>query len=171
MESSLGIEAFTTRHAAKVTGVTVPTLVRWQESGFLSPSLLEAHGTGSRRVFSFRDVVAIRVAVKLRELGVDLEAVRLALAHIKARKGLTGTASLPPTMLVTDGASVFELDETTASTLMRRPTKEAHAIVALDVVVAELQAAARRLRGEKSFAKIEHPLVQRAAARARRRAA
>ena len=60
---------------------------------------------------------------------------------------------------------------TTAPTLMQRPAQEAYAIVSLDVVVEELQQAARRLRGEKSFAKIEHPLVQRAAARARRRAA
>ncbi len=171
MESLLGIEAFTSRHAVKLTGVTLTTLERWEESGFLSPSLLQAEGTGSRRVFSFVDIVAIRVAVKLRELGVNLKAVQRALAHVQARKGLSGMSSLPPTMLVTDGTAVFELNATTAPTLMDRPAKEAYALVSLDVVVEELQQAARKLRGEKSFAKIEHPLVQRAAARARRRAA
>ena len=62
MGSTVGVEVFTTRSAAILTGVTLATIERWDGIGFFSPSVLEGDGRGSRRVFSFRDVVALRIA-------------------------------------------------------------------------------------------------------------
>lgn len=61
---------FTARQAVKLTGVRYGTLNYWAKVRFVEPSVLPAQGSGSRRLYDFDDLVAIRVAVKLRKAGV-----------------------------------------------------------------------------------------------------
>lgn len=78
----------------------------WDRSGFLSPSVQAAHGTGSRRLYRFRDVVALRVAVQLRKAGVSLQSLRVVTDRLRARTDLE--SPMAGTYLVTDGTDVWE---------------------------------------------------------------
>ena len=70
----MGSGGFTAGQAAKVTGLKYATVDYWDRSGFLSPSVAGAQGKGSDRVYSFQDLIALRVARQLREAGISLQA-------------------------------------------------------------------------------------------------
>lgn len=68
--------SFSTAEVAKVTGLTPRQLDWWDRRGFLSPSVAGAAGYGSRRRYSFTDVVKLRLAARLRAAGFGLPQVR-----------------------------------------------------------------------------------------------
>jgi DNA-binding transcriptional MerR regulator len=68
---------------AKLTGLHPVRLHRWDETGFISPSLSAGgRGRGNRRKYSFQDIVALRVAARLRE-SVSLQALRRVAEYIR----------------------------------------------------------------------------------------
>ena len=140
---------FPTPIAAKLTGVSVATLDNWDRRGFLKASVQPAGGHGVSRIYSFRDLIAIRVAAALRERSIDVRNLRRVVEYLRKRKGLDLSASevLASTILVTDGHDVYEIagDVFQISTL-RRPGQRMLLMVPLDELVAELQAKARALR-------------------------
>ena len=56
------MKGFTAKQVVALTGVPYKRLDSWANSGFLMPSIAEADGTGSRRLYSFQDLVALRTA-------------------------------------------------------------------------------------------------------------
>jgi DNA-binding transcriptional MerR regulator len=64
-------DRYTAKRVMAITGVAYQTLNLWAKTGLISPSIEAADGRGSERVYSFRDLVALRVAVSLREQGVS----------------------------------------------------------------------------------------------------
>jgi hypothetical protein len=98
--------------AAKLTGVSLKTLENWAQRGFLKPSISAHPGNGARRVYSFRDLIAIRVADDLRSRGIDVRHLRRVVEYLRKRKGLELTTSdvLAGAVLLTDGRDVYEVD-------------------------------------------------------------
>src|SRR4051812_17342639 len=82
------MEGFRTPQVAQLTGINPKTLHYWAVTGFLKPSVAEADGTGTRRVYSFQDLVAVRVARELRHAGVSLQALRLVVERLRKQKNL-----------------------------------------------------------------------------------
>lgn len=140
-----GEQGFPTALAAKLAGVSQKTLENWVARGLLTPSIASARGRGSSRVYSFRDVIAVRVADKLRNAGIPTSSLRRVVAYLRARKGLSPTEALASTKLVTDGRDVYEVDGTTSVSTLMRPGQHVLFMVPLDEVVTELQAKARAL--------------------------
>jgi DNA-binding transcriptional MerR regulator len=68
--------SFSTAQVARLTGLSTRQLDHWDRLGFLSPSLASARGYGSKRRYSFGDVVRLRVAGRLRAAGFGLKEVR-----------------------------------------------------------------------------------------------
>ena len=68
--------SFSTSQAARLAGLSARQLDYWDREGFLGPSLGQARGYGSARRYSFRDVVRLRVAGRLRAGGFGLEQIR-----------------------------------------------------------------------------------------------
>lgn len=95
---------------AKLTGATVKQLIHWDRTELVRPSIALAHGKGSRRVYSFLDVLAIKTAVMLRREGISLQKIRRCLRYLSDHQPEVEQpfASLN---MVTDGASVFMLTE------------------------------------------------------------
>jgi DNA-binding transcriptional MerR regulator len=129
--------------AAKLTGVTSAMLDNWERRGFLKPSIQPAAGSTITRVYSFQDLVAIRVARKLKQEGVTLRALRTVVAYLCARSGLSATEALASTSLVTDGHDVYEVNGDVSISTLRRPGQRMLLMIPLDEIVAELQANAR----------------------------
>jgi MerR HTH family regulatory protein len=135
------IETFSAGQAVKLSGVPYATLDYWVRSGFLSPSVEEAAGKGTDRTFSFRDVVALRVAQRLREAGVSLESLREAARRIRRLRSLGSTSdALSSTYLVSDGRTVYEKTGDELVDLVRRPGQLAFAwFIDLGQVVEEIR--------------------------------
>ena len=100
-DADLGYRVPTVLRAA---GITYRQLDYWARTGLVLPSVRDATGSGSQRLYSFRDVVVLRIVKKLLDAGVSLHNVRAAVAHLRAR----GAADLSQMTLVSDGSTVYE---------------------------------------------------------------
>lgn len=102
------MEGFTSHQASKFTGCTQRQLRYWDHIGLVKPSV---QGTGGRpgvpRLYSFRDLVALRVVKSLLDCGMSLQRVRRAWDFLNRRAGLD--KHLSEVKLVTDGKSIFKV--------------------------------------------------------------
>ncbi len=88
----------------QATGVTYRQLDYWARTELVEPSIRSASGSGSQRLYSFRDIVVVRVVKRLLDAGVSLQNIRSAVEHLRER----GAADLASITLVSDGLSVYE---------------------------------------------------------------
>ena len=142
------LNGFPSPLAAKLAGVTVKTLDNWRHTGFLKPSV--APGKGRRAsIYSFRDVIAIRVAATLCAQGIEIHRLKRVVEYLRKRKGLELTTSdlLTSTLLVSDGHDVYEvtrLNDVTGISTLRNPD-QAVMLVQFGRLVAKLQEDARKM--------------------------
>ncbi len=80
----LEVRAFSSDKVQRLTGLTRRRLQYWDERRFLSPSLFTRGGRGHRRLYDFRDLVSLRVAIQLRNEGVSLQEIRRAVEHLRS---------------------------------------------------------------------------------------
>ena len=92
-----------------LTGVSGRQVDHWATTGVVRPSIRSAAGKGTRREYSFRDLVALKVAKRLREEGVSLQKIRKALIWLR-RNFPEVKAPLAELRLVTDGETLFLVD-------------------------------------------------------------
>ncbi|MGF7239215.1 MAG: MerR family transcriptional regulator [Frankia sp.] len=90
--------------ACAAAGITYRQLDYWARTGLVVPSVRGASGSGSQRLYSFRDVLVLRVVRKLLEAGVSLHNIRAAVEHVRGR----GVDELSELTLISDGATVYE---------------------------------------------------------------
>jgi DNA-binding transcriptional MerR regulator len=115
---------FPTSLAAKVTGGSLRSLDVWARTGLLPPSGRQAFGKGSRRSYTFQDLVSIRTIVDLRARKCPLQKVRASVAELrKLYPDLSNSQTLARLTLLTDGKCVYILtDETQAMDVLTRQT-------------------------------------------------
>jgi len=102
--------AFTSKEVTKLTGVSYRQLDHWDRIGFITPSVLTASGKGSGRLYSFRDVLNIRVAKQLRDAGASIKNIIKSIEFIK-QYSPEKESSLSDYMFITDGQKIFVLTE------------------------------------------------------------
>ncbi len=90
--------------ACAAAGITYRQLDYWARTGLVEPSVRPAHGSGSQRLYSFRDVLVLKVVKRLLDTGVSLQQIRQAVQHLRDR----GVEDLAGITLMSDGASVYE---------------------------------------------------------------
>lgn len=141
-------DGFPTPTAATLSGVSPKTLENWDHRGFLKPSIKSARGHGHARVYSFRDLIAIRVADELRAQGIEVHKLRRVVEYLRQRKGLELTASdvLANTMLISDGHDLYEVEGDVTVSALRRPGQLVVMIVPLGEIVTEILSEARAIR-------------------------
>jgi DNA-binding transcriptional MerR regulator len=90
--------------ACQAVGITYRQLDYWARTGLVAPSIQRAVGSGTQRLYSFRDLLLLKVVKQLLDTGVELQKVRLALSHLRER----GVVNITEITLVSDGVSVYE---------------------------------------------------------------
>ena len=136
---------FSSEEAAQLARLPVQRLKDWDKSGFLIASI-PAKRRGVSRRYTFRDVIALRVAAELRESGVSLQLLRKVVDYLRVREGLSGTEVLARTNLVTNGEQVYEVAGDVTLHLPSGQRMMVHVTIPLDQVVREVQRKARALR-------------------------
>jgi DNA-binding transcriptional MerR regulator len=96
---------FTAKQVVALTGVPYKRLDSWANSGFLIPSIAEADGTGSRRLYSFQDLITLRTAKLLRDAGISLQGLRNVVQFLRDTYGMA--LPLAHTRLVMVGDEVL----------------------------------------------------------------
>ena len=88
----------------KAAGITYRQLDYWARTGLVEPAVRGAKGSGSHRLYSFRDILVLKVVKRLLDTGVSLQQIRSAVLHLRER----GVEDLAQITLMSDGASVYE---------------------------------------------------------------
>ena len=90
--------------AARAAGITYRQLDYWARTGLVEPTVRGATGSGTQRLYSFRDILLLKVIKRLLDAGISLQQIRTAVQHLRER----GTDDLTRVTLMSDGASVYE---------------------------------------------------------------
>lgn len=90
--------------ACSAAGITYRQLDYWARTGLVVPSVRDASGSGSQRLYSFRDILVLRIIKRLIDTGVSLPNIRAAVQHLESRSG----EDLARMTLMSDGATIYE---------------------------------------------------------------
>jgi DNA-binding transcriptional MerR regulator len=90
--------------ACAAAGITYRQLDYWARTGLVEPSVRAAHGSGSQRLYGFRDILVLKVVKRLLDTGISLQQIRAAVQHLRDH----GTEDLAQVTLMSDGVSVYE---------------------------------------------------------------
>ncbi len=94
--------------ACSAAGITYRQLDYWARTGLVEPSVREASGSGTSRLYSFRDILVLRIVKKLLDAGISLQNIRSAISLLRGH----GVADLAEITLMSDGTSVYECTST-----------------------------------------------------------
>ena len=90
--------------ACQVAGITYRQLDYWARTNLVKPSIRNARGSGSQRLYSFKDVLVLKIVKRLLDTGISLQNIRLAVESLRERGG----NDIAEITLVSDGTSVYE---------------------------------------------------------------
>ena len=126
----------------KIVGITYRQLDYWARTDLLRPSISEARGSGTQRLYSYRDLLDLKVIKRLLDAGVSLQSARRAIECLRSGGDDIASANLilhgSESVLATSGEEVFDLLKGGQGVLVG---------VALGTVVEELDAAIHELGG------------------------
>lgn len=90
--------------ACSAAGITYRQLDYWARTGLVTPEVRSATGSGTQRLYSFRDVLMLKVIKRLLDAGISLQQIRIAIDHLRSR----GVQDLTEVTLMSDGVSIYE---------------------------------------------------------------
>jgi DNA-binding transcriptional MerR regulator len=100
-DGSVGYRGVTACHAV---GISYRQLDYWARTSLVVPSIRDASGSGTQRLYSFRDLVVLKVVKRLLDAGVSLQNIRKAIETLRSR----GVEDLAGITLISDGTTVYE---------------------------------------------------------------
>jgi DNA-binding transcriptional MerR regulator len=90
--------------ACSAAGITYRQLDYWARTDLVVPTIRSATGSGSQRLYSFKDILVLKVVKRLLDAGVSLQNIRIAVDALRLR----GVDDLAQVTLLSDGTSVYE---------------------------------------------------------------
>jgi len=90
--------------ACAAAGISYRQLDYWARTGLLEPSVRTASGSGTARLYGFRDILVLKIVKRLLDAGISLQNIRTAVTHLRSR----GVTELESITLMSDGASIYE---------------------------------------------------------------
>jgi DNA-binding transcriptional MerR regulator len=128
-------QGFAAPEVCKIVQITYRQLDYWARTELVTPSVRDASGSGTQRLYSFQDLVTLRVIKNLLDTGVSLQRVRVAVEHLRdMEEPLTGVT------LMSDGDGVYEAHSPEAVVDLLRSGQGVFAI-ALDRVWSDVEKA------------------------------
>jgi DNA-binding transcriptional MerR regulator len=89
--------------AARAAGISYRQLDYWARTGLVEPTVRGAAGSGSQRLYGFRDILVLKLVKRLLDTGISLQQIRTAVNQLRE----AGVNDLAQTTLMSDGASVY----------------------------------------------------------------
>ncbi|MFD9565173.1 MerR family transcriptional regulator [Streptomyces sp. NPDC059994] len=130
--------------ACAAAGITYRQLDYWARTGLVEPSVRPAYGSGTQRLYSFKDVVVLKIVKRFLDTGVALQNIRTAVQHLRER----GFRDLERMTLMSDGATVYECSSPDEVVDLLKGGQGVFGI-AVGVVWHDVEAALSQLHGER----------------------
>ncbi|MEX1094355.1 MAG: MerR family transcriptional regulator [Acidimicrobiia bacterium] len=141
-------QAFTAEQACRLTNCTHHQLRYWDRVGLIKPSVQKSGGRpGVRRLYSFRDLVALRVVRSLLDNGMSLQRVRRAWDYLRREGGMEN--HLSDVKLVTDGQTIFRVSSDEGEILDALREGQLSFFVAIDQIAREVEEDVTRFELDK----------------------
>lgn len=141
-------QAFTAEQACRLTNCTHHQLRYWDRVGLVKPSVQKSGGRpGVRRLYSFRDLVALRVVRSLLDNGMSLQRVRRAWDYLRREGGMEN--HLSEVKLVTDGQTIFRVSSDEGEILDALREGQLSFFVAIDQIAREVEEDVTRFELDK----------------------
>ena len=140
-------EGYRVPDVCKIVGISYRQLDYWARTGLLTPSVREAGGSGTQRLYSFQDLVKLRVVKQLLDTGVSLQKIRQAVEFLQQTMNRQTTG----TTLMSDGTHIYAADSPEEIVDLLQRGQGVFAI-ALDRVMEDLQGSVRRARRPAALA-------------------
>ena len=102
-------QGYTGPEVCKITGITYRQLDHWTTSSLIKASIRNLKGSGFHRIYSFQDIIQIKLVNKLREAGVSLQKIRMALQNIESVLGQN--INLSDVSIFSDGKSIYVITD------------------------------------------------------------
>lgn len=132
-------------NVCKIVGISYRQLDHWTTTGLVTPSIREAQGSGSQRLYGFEDIVELKVIKSLLDTGVSLQRIRKAIEFVRS-KGL----DLRSVTLMSDGETVYALDDARQIVDLIQSGQGVFAI-AVEPVCAELESEIANFPAERAY--------------------
>lgn len=100
------MDIYNSKAASRIVGVSLRQIQYWDERGFIRPSVKLAHGRGSKRLYSFGDLLCLKVMKDLTGRGLSLRKIRRCLRPLRRFTARSGGA-LESAKYLTDGEKLF----------------------------------------------------------------
>jgi len=153
----MSTDGFSGREAADIVGITYRQLDYWARTDLVRPSLADAKGSGSRRRYSYRDLIELKLIKTLLDAGQKLERVRAAFDYVRELGDDLASAQLviagDSVVLVSEGQDLIDV-------VNRYQGQGVLNLLALDGVVQQVDAAIVELRPEAVPAAEAVPLAR-----------
>jgi DNA-binding transcriptional MerR regulator len=147
-------QGFSGTKAATIVGITYRQLDYWARTDLIRPSLTDAAGSGSRRLYSYRDLLELRVIKSLLDAGIKLESVRTAFEYLRTHL----ETDIASAHLVISGSDVILCDGEQLIDVMRRGGQGVLNVLAIGGVKDGLDSTIVELGGESIDASARHAM-------------
>ena len=124
----------------KAVGISYRQLDYWARTGLVTPSIREAGGSGTQRLYSFQDMLVLRIIKKLLDAGVALQQIRKAVEYLQEMK-----QPLHAVTLMSDGNRIYAPDSPEAVIDLLAKGQGVFAI-AVDKVASDLEGSLAKTR-------------------------
>ena len=151
-------ECFSGTKAAQIVGITYRQLDYWARTDLVRPTLADASGSGTRRQYSYRDLLELRMIKNLLDAGIKLESVRDVFTNLRA----TVASDITSAHLVISGNQVVLCDGDSWIDLVRKGQGVLN-VLPLASVKDEIDSALVELRPGREFTADESAVMTRAA--------
>lgn len=137
------------RRTAEIVGISYRQLDYWARTDLLRPSLTDASGSGSRRQYSYRDLLELKVIKSLLDAGIKLEQVRTAFAYLKEHLGEDVTTA---NLVISGSGSVLVQREEDLIDILKQGQGVLNVVLSLGGVKEELDASILQLHPDATVA-------------------
>lgn len=142
--------AFNTKTVCSITGLTNRQVDYWDRTHFIKPSIKEASGYGTARLYSFIDLVQLKVAKTLIDKGVSLQKIRKAITWLK-KNFPEVEKPLAQMKFLTDGETIFILAEKDKVILDTLAKGQLVMAIAIGEIIESLKGEVKKISQEKEY--------------------
>jgi len=141
---------FNTRTIVKILGLSIRQIDYWDRTHFVKPSVSEASGYGSIRLYSFTDLIQIKVAKTLIDKGISLQKIRKAINYL--RKNMSEVKKpLSELRFLTDGDTIFVITKDKKVIIDTLKSGQLVLSVAIGKIIEDLEGEVITLRRERKY--------------------
>ncbi|KAF0146174.1 MAG: MerR family transcriptional regulator [Nitrospirae bacterium] len=141
---------FNSKTVSKVTGLSFRQIDYWDRTHFIKPTVSEASGYGSVRLYSFNDLIQLRVAKTLMDKGISLQKIRKAITYLK--KNMPEIEKpLSELRFLTDGETIFVLTKDKKEIIDTLKSGQLVFSIALGEIVENLKGEVIAIQKEKKY--------------------